>query len=87
MLIKLFNKLIQKRKGDIMKITPINRFNQFNQINLPIPKEGYDKFHSYLANSMLATQIKVKQVIERYDYFSPFSAININNTSKFSKLI
>lgn len=70
-----------------MKITPINRFNQFNQINLLVPKEGYDKFHSYLANSMLATQIKVKQVIERYDYFSPFSAININNTSKFSKLI
>lgn len=87
MLIKLFNKLIQKRKGDIMKITPINRFNQFNQINLSVPKKGYDKFHSYLANSMLATQIKVKQVIERYDYFSPFSAININNTSKFSKLI
>ena len=70
-----------------MKITPINRINQFNQINLSVPKEGYDKFHSYLANSMLATQIKVKQVIERYDYFSPFSAININNTSKFSKLI
>lgn len=70
-----------------MKITPIKRFNQFNQINLSVPKEGYDKFHSYLANSMMATQIKVKQVIERYNYFSPFSAININNTSKFSKLI
>lgn len=73
-----------------MKITPINKFNkfnQFNQINLSVPKEGYDKFHSYLANSMMATQIKVKQVIERYDYFSPFSAINIKNTSKFSKLI
>ena len=70
-----------------MKITPINRFTKLNPINPSVPKDGYDKFHSYLANSMLATQIKVKHVIERYDYFSPFSAININNTSKFSKLI
>ena len=68
-----------------MKITPINRFNQFNQINLSVPKEGYDKFHSYLANSMLATQIKVKQVIERYDYFSPFSAINIKSINEIER--
>ena len=86
MVIKLFNKLI-KRKGDIMKITPINRFTKLNPINPSVPKDGYDKFHSYLANSMLTTQIKVKKAIERYDYFSPFSAINIDKSAKFSKLI
>lgn len=70
-----------------MNISPVNQFIKSNTINMALQKGKNNKIYSYLTNSMLSTPLKIKNTIERYEYFSPFSAINIEISQKFSKLI
>lgn len=70
-----------------MNISPVSKFIKSNTINMALPKGNNNKIYSYLTNSMLSTPLKIKNSIERYEYFSPFSAINIENSQKFSTII